>query len=101
MEYQLNLQGKQSEKQQIFLILSALFSQARSEKHFYQLITKSELTTYTHAGKMGIQGQRRRYRLKTLGFSQERVQNLSQSKKRLKTLKDITKERNINNEKER
>jgi len=47
------------------------------------------LNTYFRNGKIaGLQGEKRRYRLKTLGFSKERLEELNRRK-----IKEVTKSR--------
>jgi len=86
-EYQLNLKGKLSEKQQMNMRLAEIYSKSTSEKAFLKAL--KALNVYERNGKIaGLQGERRRYRLKTLGFSKVRLEELNQSK-----TKDVTKSR--------
>lgn len=65
--------------------LGSLYSSSTSQKSFLNLIENSDLPFYKRGGKIvGIQGDKRRYRLKTLGFA---FQQEKQVLKRLHTLK--------------
>jgi len=72
-EYQLNLRGKQSEKQLLQIALAKAYSKASSQKKFYNLLKEKGLTLYFRARAPGIIGEKRRYKLKTLGYSLERI----------------------------
>ncbi len=73
MEYQLNLRGKQSEKQQLQMVLAKAYNEAKSEQQFYALLKEEGLTLYFRAKAPGVIGEKRRYKLKTLGYSLERI----------------------------
>ncbi len=54
------------------------YAKATSVAQFYELLQKEEgLELYFRGEKPGIQGEKRRYRLKTLGYSLERIKILS------------------------
>jgi len=76
----LNLRGQQSEKQQIQMKLAVSYSKATSQKHFYSLLKKEELTLYFRNKEPGIKGIKRKYKLKTLGYSLERISLLELEK---------------------
>ena len=86
------MQGKLSEKQTIHLGLSELYAKSSSYQQFLQLLLQSDLTVCRRGGTIaGVQGNKRRYRLKTLGFSADRVikeQQLVQTR-----LQDLSKEK--------
>ena len=69
IERELNLRGKRSERQDIQNILVGVYARERKEKVHYGELEKAGLKLYSRGGKIvGVQGFRRRYRLKTLGF---------------------------------
>ena len=69
IERELNLRGKRSERQDIQDILVGVYARERKEKVHYGELEKAGLKLYSRGGKIvGVQGFRRRYRLKTLGF---------------------------------
>jgi len=69
IERELNLRGKRSERQDIQDILVAVYARERKEKVHYKKLENAGLKLYSRGGKIvGVQGFRRRYRLKTLGF---------------------------------
>lgn len=83
----MNLQGKQSEKQQLQYQIALAFSNATSPQSFYTTLNKQGITLYERGGKItGIVGEKRKYRLKTLGYSQERIQTLDTTHTRLQAL---------------
>ena len=71
-EYQLQLKGQQSEKQQLKLLLAEVYSKAKSKQHFFKLLQKEGVALYFRGNSPGIIG-RRKYRLKMLGYSQDRI----------------------------
>lgn len=89
----MNLRGHQSEKQQLQMILSEIYSKANSTEQFYTMIEDRKLNLYFRGKEPGIKGNKRKYRLKTLGFSRERIALLSleklQQKKQLRRLAEL------------
>lgn len=80
-EYQLNLKGKRSEKQTLQLKIAKVFNSAKTSKKFFKKLESEGLQLYERGGSItGIQGEKRRYRLKTLGYTKERIQELENSK---------------------
>lgn len=74
IERELNLRGKRSERQEIQSKLVKVFSEARTELVYYKQLEKAGLELYSRGGKIvGVHGLKRRYRLKTLGFSPKRI----------------------------
>lgn len=102
IERQLNLRGKRSERQQISLKVLELFSRSNSEKDFYKKLEQEGLRPYERGGKIvGVYGQKRKFRLKTLGFSHERIQGLEKKKDRVKTknrLRELTSQKSKGHE---
>ena len=79
-EYQINLKGRLTEKQELKLILDTAFSKAKSESDFYERLKVNKLELYFRGKEPGIVANRK-YRLKSLGFSLERIKTLNLSKK--------------------
>ena len=74
IEKELNLRGKRSERQEIQSKLIEVFAKERTERVYYKELEKAGLELYSRDGKIiGVHGLKRRYRLKTLGFSPERI----------------------------
>ncbi len=78
--------------------LAEIYNESNSKEHFFKKLETAGLNVYSRNNTIaGLQGNKRRYRLKTLGFSKERLQELHQnrlkelSKSRLKQLKKISK----------
>jgi hypothetical protein len=94
-EYQLNLKGKQSEKQKFQLKIAEVFGSSPNSIKFFKSLEKEGLQLYERGGSIaGIQGEKRRYRLKTLGYSKERIQEIENSKdNRLDSLKSLRSEK--------
>lgn len=59
-----------------------MYAKARSEEQFYTLLKEEGLELYFRGAQPGIKGKKRKYRLKSLGFSLERIQLLSLTKNR-------------------
>lgn len=77
-----------------------MFSRATSQQGFYTALEKQGLQLYFRGKQAGIVGKRK-YRLKTLGFSLERIQALSiEPNKRAKELNRIVDNR-INKNKDK
>ena len=85
------------------LILDTTFSKAKSENDFYEKLIENGLELYFRSNQPGIKAKRK-YRLKSLGFSLERIQTLNLSKNvRQEQLNKIIASRmqkSINNERE-
>ena len=74
IERELNLRGKRSEKQQIQSKLVEVFAKQRTEHVYYKEFENAGLDLYSRDNKIvGVQGNKRRYRLTTLGFTPERI----------------------------
>ena len=61
------------------MILDTAFSKAKSESDFYERLKANKLELYFRGNQPGIIANRK-YRLKSLGFSLERIQALNLSK---------------------
>ena len=77
----MNLKGKQSEKQQLLQILDDVYRQSKNEQAFFENIRKQGIQLYFRGKQAGVISKRK-YRLKTLGYSNERIQLLNLSKRK-------------------
>lgn len=94
IERELNLRGKRSERQELQMKLIEVFSKQRREQVHYSEFEKAGLKFYTRDGKIvGVHGLRRRYRLKTLGFSPERI--AMEQTKTHERLQNLNKQKNL------
>ena len=91
--------GRATDKEQLFGMLKTCYKKAISKDDFFQKLKESELETYIRGGRIsGIVFSNRKFRLKTLGFTEERLQDLDKSMKRgkgLNELREKTKEKSI------
>lgn len=97
----MKLAGKTSEKQNYRYQLARAYSEARSEKNFFDLLQKNGLLLYERGGVVsGIQGERRRYRLRTLGYSNSKIKELGErNSQRYKEILSLRNSKDIENEK--
>jgi len=64
-------------------MLKTCYKKADSIECFFDLLKESALKSYIRGGRIsGVVFNERKYRLKTLGFTQERLQELEQLHKR-------------------
>ena len=61
-------------------MLDEAYRQSKSVETFYQTLHQRGLKLYFRGTQPGIIGKKRKYRLKTLGYSLERIQLLSLTK---------------------
>jgi hypothetical protein len=103
IERELNLRGKQSERQEIQSKLVEVFARERTEKVYYKELEKAGLELYSRDGKIvGVQGFNKRYRLKTLGFDPIRIaMEKVKEQNRLKDLQKLKSNENKDQELER
>ena len=91
-EYQLNLKGKLSEKQKLNMRLAEIYNTSTSQKGFLKTLSSKGMEVYTRNGRIaGLKGDKRKYRLKTLGFSKERLAELDTMNTRMKEIKKLNK----------
>ncbi len=94
VEYQLKLRtGKLSEKQQLQIDLAEIHDKATSSQNFIDLLKSKGHRLYKRGNQIGIQASRK-YRLKTLGYSQEKLQLLDANIERNKRLSQVKRLRN-------
>ncbi len=101
IERELNLRGKRSERQELRDILVEVFARIRTEEVNKKEFEKAGIQFYSRAGKIvGVQGFKRRYRLKTLGFDPSRI-SIEKEQKRMTELNKLKSRKNKDREQER
>jgi hypothetical protein len=77
-EYNYKLRtGRATDKENIIGILKTCYKKAGSKDEFYDLLKDCGLTTYVRGGKVsGIVYNNKKFRIKRLGFTEERLQEL-------------------------
>ncbi len=99
-EYQVKLRtGRQTEKEKITSLLKTCFNKAKSKDSFFKLLKQSGLNTYERSSKItGIIHNNYKFRFSRLGFTEEKLEELSITENRNKTLgstRENSRERNI------
>jgi hypothetical protein len=88
--------GRPSNKDIIKEKLSEAFAVSLSESEFYENIKEQGLNVYERGGKItGIEDDDRKYRFSTLGYTNEKFQELSQTSERLDLLNEISMDQEI------
>lgn len=101
IERELNLRGKQSERQELRDVLVEVFARVRTEQVDKSEFERAGIQFYSRAGKIvGVQGFKRRYRLKTLGFDPARI-SMEKEQKRMNDLQKLKSRKNKDQEQER
>lgn len=101
IERELNLRGKQSERQELRDVLVEVFARVRTEEVDKREFEKAGIQFYSRGGKIvGVQGFKRRYRLKTLGFDPARI-SIEKEQKRMTELNKLKSRKNKDREQER
>ncbi|TCP25111.1 relaxase/mobilization nuclease-like protein [Tenacibaculum skagerrakense] len=101
IERELNLRGKQSERQELRDVLVEVFARVRTEQVDKREFEKAGIQFYSRAGKIvGVQGFKRRYRLKTLGFDPVRI-SMEKEQKRMNELQKLKSRKDKDQEQER
>ena len=101
IERELNLRGKQSERQELRDVLVEVFARVRTEEVDKREFEKAGIQFYSRGGKIvGVQGFKRRYRLKTLGFDPARI-SMGKELKRMTELQKLKSRKDKDQEKER
>ena len=101
IERELNLRGKQSERQELRDVLVEVFARIRTEEVDKREFEKAGIQFYSRAGKIvGVQGFKRRYRLKTLGFDPARI-SMEKEQKRMNELQKLKSRKDKDQEQER
>jgi hypothetical protein len=82
--------GRATDRDQLFVMLKTCFKGAVSKESFFENIKECGLTTYNRGGKTtGVMFENRKFRLKTLGFSEDVLQRLDKSVNRQKDLRKL------------
>lgn len=101
IERELNLRGKQSERQELRDVLVEVFARVRTEQVNKREFEKAGIQFYSRGGKIvGVQGFKRRYRLKTLGFDPARI-SIEKEQKRMNELQKLKSQKDKDQEQER
>ena len=81
-EYQMKLRtGRESNKDLISAILKTCYIKAISQQTFFELLNESGLKTYDRSNKTtGILYENQKYRFNKFGFTQDRLNELEQSR---------------------
>jgi hypothetical protein len=89
-EYNYKLRtGRATDKEQLIEMLNECFEKANSKKDFYELFTESNLKSYIRGGKIsGILFKGRKFRIKRLGFTDEKLLELDKALNRNKELSE-------------
>ena len=92
-EYQYKLRtGRATDKEQLIGMLKTCYKKANSKDDFFENLKESGLKTYIRGGKItGIVFCNKKFRLKRLGFTEERLQELDKSLIREKGLGELRK----------
>ena len=92
--------GRATDKEQVIGILKTCYKKANSKDDFFDMLNKNGLSTYVRGGRIsGVVFSERKFRLKTLGYTEERLQELDKTLKQSKELSGLrkkSKEKNIN-----
>lgn len=99
-EYQYKLRtGRATDKEQVIGMLKTCYKKANSKDTFFELLKESGLSTYVRGGRIsGVVFSGRKFRLKTLGFTEDRLQELDKALKQSKEINRVrekTKEKNL------
>ena len=80
-EYQIKLRtGRETEKEQLIGMLKTCYKKANSKETFFQLLKECRLIPYERGGRTsGIVFKNKKFRLKNLGFTAERLEELNKS----------------------
>ncbi|MFA6922883.1 MAG: relaxase/mobilization nuclease domain-containing protein [Bacteroidales bacterium] len=84
--------GRASGKEKLKVMLNTCYKKANSKSEFYKNLKDSGLQAYIRGGRIsGIVFNEKKYRLKTLGFTEEKLQGLDKSLGREKEISEIRK----------
>jgi len=82
--------GRATDKEQVFGMLKTCYKKANSKDDFFELLKESGLSTYIRGGRIyGVVFSERKYRLKTLGFAEESLQELNKTLEQTKELNSL------------
>lgn len=81
--------GRESQKGQLIGMLKTCYKKANSKEAFFQLLEECGLKVYSRGGKIsGVHFANKKFRLKRIGFTEERLNELDTSLDRGKELKE-------------
>jgi len=87
--------GRATDKEQVIGMLKTCYKKANSKEDFYELLNECGLSTYVRGGRIsGVVFSERKFRLKTLGFTEERLQELEKTLNQSKELSELRKKAN-------
>jgi hypothetical protein len=82
--------GKETNKNQILVILQTSYKNALSKKHFFESLIRHNVSTYSRNGKAaGVVYMGRKFRFNRLGFTEEKLNELDKSINRRSELSDM------------
>ncbi|MFH0866636.1 MAG: relaxase/mobilization nuclease domain-containing protein [Bacteroidota bacterium] len=82
--------GRATDKEQLVGMLKTCYKKAVSKDDFFQKLNESGLKTYIRGGRIyGVVFSGRKFRLKTMGFTEERLQELEKTLKQTKELSEL------------
>ena len=91
--------GRETNKNQILVILQTSYKNALSKKQFFESLNLSDVSTYSRNGKVtGVVYKGRKFRFSRLGFTEERLNGLDKSLNRnreLEALRNRSKDKTI------
>jgi len=92
--------GRATDKEQVIGMLKTCYKKANSKEDFFEMLKDSGLKPYVRGGRIsGVVYSERKFRLKTLGFTEKRIEELEKTLKQsieLGELRDKSKGKNIN-----
>jgi len=92
--------GRATDKEQVIGMLKTCYKKANSKEDFFDMLKVTGLKPYVRGGRIsGVIFSERKFRLKTLGFTENRIEELEKAlkhSKELGKLREKTKERTIN-----
>ena len=84
--------GRATDKEHLIGMLKTCYKKANSKDDFFEMLKESGLTNYIRGGRIsGVIFSNKKFRLKRLGFTDERLQELDKSFKREKGLSELRK----------
>jgi hypothetical protein len=82
--------GRATDKEQVIGMLKTCYKKANSKDDFFELLKDCGLSPYVRGGRRsGVLFNEKKYRLKTLGFTEERLQELNKTLERSKELNKL------------
>jgi len=82
--------GRESDKEQLLGILKTCYKKANSKETFFELLAECGVKNYERGGRVsGVVFQERKFRLKSLGYGEERIYDLDNTIYRMKELNSV------------